>query len=183
MITGLIVFLILDEAPECCESMFKLNHLIATLIAEYPLHVNGSAQLGTEHIHVHVIAAVCSVFIVQRYCALSSVISGLHQSCYPDQLHAEARLYIGAAVKALCCLFARLLLPRCTTCRLSLIPYMCGFASTCYGDRSQAVDCDRSDQLRDPFAVIIAAINHAHQLALCHMLYEYRGKNKFCVSK
>lgn len=80
---GLIVFLILGEAPERHEVMFKLKHLIATLIVEYPLLVNPSEQLGIEHILTHAITAVCSVFI----CALNLVLASLHQSCCPDKLH------------------------------------------------------------------------------------------------
>lgn len=117
MIMGLIVFLIQGEAPEHHEVMFKLKHLIATLIVEYPLLVNPSEQLGIEHILTHAITAVCSVFI----CALNLVLASLHQSCCPDKLRAEARSYIGAAVKVLCCSFAHLLLS-CTTCRLSSVP-------------------------------------------------------------
>lgn len=64
----LIVILILDEAPEHSKSMFKLKHLIATLIVEYPLLVNASEQLGIEHILVHAITAVCSVFIWALLC-------------------------------------------------------------------------------------------------------------------
>jgi len=63
MIVELIVFLILDEVLEHHESMFKLRHLIATLIVEYPLLVNAGEQLGIEHILVHAPTAVCSVFI------------------------------------------------------------------------------------------------------------------------
>lgn len=60
---GLIVFLILHEAPEHCESMFKLKHVIATLIVEYPLLANASEQLGIEHILIHAVTVICSVFI------------------------------------------------------------------------------------------------------------------------
>lgn len=68
MIIVLIVFLILDEAPEHCKLMFKLKHLIATLIVEYPLLVNASEQLGIEHILVHAITAVCSIFLWALLC-------------------------------------------------------------------------------------------------------------------
>lgn len=59
----LIVFVILGEAPEHHELVFKLKHLIATLIVEYLLLVNASEQLGIEHILVHAIIAVYLVFI------------------------------------------------------------------------------------------------------------------------